>query len=76
MTRSIATIATEIRADWAKVNYAAEPYLLAMEDLTSVNDSYGYDDAKGIILRFLNNATGWRGETAKRIKAELREMVK
>jgi len=74
--RSISDIAAEISREWKNVNYAARPYLEAMFTLTSFQDKYGYDSAAGIVLRFLNNAGSWRGETAKRIKAELKAMTK
>jgi hypothetical protein len=38
--------------------------------------TYGMEDAKTIILYFLSNATHWRGETAKAIKAELKRRIK
>jgi hypothetical protein len=34
------------------------------------------DDANGIILYFLANASSWRGDTARRIKAELKNISK
>lgn len=75
--RNLNIIAQEIRKDWgAKINYAAKPYLDAMQQLESVNDSYGYDSGKSVVLYFLCNAQSWRGETAKRIKKELNAMVK
>lgn len=74
--RPIYTIAQEIRKTWPKVNYAAKPYLDAMSSLNTVNDSYGYDSAKSIILYFLGNASSYRGEDAKRIKSELKAMIK
>jgi hypothetical protein len=74
--RPLSVIAREIKADWAKVNYAAVPYLQAMQSLNSINDAYGMDSAKSTVLYFLNNAGTWRGETAKRIKAELKAMAK
>lgn len=74
--RPLYEIAREIRADWTKVNFAAKPYLDAMRDLDSIGDSYGADNARGIVLYFLCNASTWRGETAKRVKAELKEMVR
>lgn len=73
--RSLSTIASEIRRDWPKVNFAAKPYLSAMAGLDSINDSYGYDDARKIVLYFLSNASSWRGDNAKRIKAELKAMA-
>lgn len=75
--RSLSTIAAEIRKDWgSKVNFAAKPYLSAMAGLDSITDQYGYDDARSIVLYFLSNASSWRGENAKRIKAELKAMAK
>jgi hypothetical protein len=76
-TRPLYEIASEIRKDWgSKVNFAARPYLDAMATLNSINDSYGWDSGKSIVLYFLSNAASWRGETAKRIKAELKAMTK
>ena len=76
-TRPLYEIANEIRKDWgAKINFAARPYLDAMATLTSINDNYGWDSGKSIVLYFLSNASSWRGETAKRIKAELKAMTK
>jgi hypothetical protein len=75
--RSIETIANEIRRDWGvKTNYAARPYLQAMYGLNSISDNYGCDSAKSIIAYFLSNASTWKGETAKRVKAELNKMIK
>lgn len=73
--RPLYTIAREIRKTWPKVNYAAKPYLDAMSELESIEETYGYDDAKDIVIRFLCNAGTWRGEDAKRIKAELKKMA-
>lgn len=74
--RPIYEIAWEIRKDWAKVNYAAEPYLEAMMCLDKITDMYFFDTADSIVRYFLCNAGTWRGETAKRIKAELKDMLK
>jgi hypothetical protein len=46
-----------------------------MFSLRQVTDRYYEDDAKDIILYFLSNATTWRGETARRIKNELKGMI-
>jgi len=72
--RSIRPIAREIAADWKKPYFAAGPYLRAMHSLDSVNDAYGYDSARSVILYFLSNAAAWRGDAARRVKAELRSM--
>lgn len=72
--RSISIIAAEIRADWDHISPAAAPYLEAMDTLDKMDDEYGSETADGIVLYFLSNAQGWRGEVAKRIKAELKAM--
>ena len=76
MSRPLYKIASEIRSDWKKVNYAAEPYLGAMETLSSVDDHYVCDTGRSVVNYFLANAGSWRGDVARRIKAELKEMVK
>ena len=73
---TLSQIAREIRKDWKKVNYGAEPYLRAMAQLTSVSDNYGYDSGKSIVLYFLGNANAWRGEVAREVKAELKRRCK
>lgn len=75
MKRPLFAIAREIEQDWgSKVNYAARPYLSAMRSLSSVEDAYGYDSGKSVVLRFLANAGTWRGETARRVKKELKAL--
>ena len=74
-TRPLYEIAAEIKADWKKVNFAAKPYLDAMSTLTSVNDNYCFDSGRSIVLYFLSNAGTWKGETAKRVKAELKKIA-
>ena len=75
-TKSIAQIAGIILQDWKKVNYAAKPYLEAMVRLSDINNNIGYDSGKSIVLYFLSNASGWRGETAKAVKFELKNRCK
>lgn len=74
--RPLYIIAREIRTDWKKVSPYAAPYLSAMSLLNSVDDNYLMDSGRSIVSYFLANAGSWRGETAKRIKAELKAMVK
>ena len=76
MTRKINAIAAEIRQDWFNVNYAARPYLDAMFSLKTINDVYIQDSASSILLYFLSNAGTWRGETARRIKKEIKLILK
>lgn len=73
--RPLYDVAEDIRAHWPKVSPAAAPYLDAMGRLLSMADQFYLDPAWEIVSRFLGNAAGWRGEHARRIKAELREML-
>lgn len=75
--RPLYAIAQEINFDWGnKVSPYAKPYLRAMQYLNSIDSNYYEDSADSIVRYFLANANGWRGETARRIKAELRGMLK
>lgn len=76
MTRTLNQIALEISRDWKVPYFGAVPYIRAMRSLSDMNDAYGLDSARGIVSYFLANAGTWRGETAKRVKAELRNMLK
>ena len=76
MTRSLSTIHREISNDWVKPFYGAVPYLDAMRHLDTMRDKYYYDDAQSVVVYFLANASTWRGEVARRIKAELKTMLK
>lgn len=72
--RPIYEIAREIRADWKKPSIYAVPYLDAMDMLTSVNETYWHEPARDVVLRFLCNCSAWRGDVARRIKAELKSL--
>jgi hypothetical protein len=76
MTRPLHAIAYEIASDWQKPYFGAKPYIGAMLTLSSAMEMYGADSARSIIRYFLANAQTWRGPVAKRVKAELRAMVK
>lgn len=76
MTRTLNQIALEISRDWKAPYFGAVPYISAMRSLTGMDDAYGLDSARGIVSYFLANAGTWRGETARRIKAELKAMLK
>lgn len=73
--RDVRDIAFEVVGDWRKVAYAARPYLDAMLTITSIDEMYGAEEARHIVMYFLNNASQWKGDVAKRIKHELRCMV-
>lgn len=73
--RTLKEIASEIKKDWSNVYFGAVPYLDAMTTLNSINDNYYFDSGKSIVIYFLSNATTWRGEIARKIKKELKEMI-
>lgn len=75
-TRSIRAIALEILDNWHNVCPYAMPYLDAMLWLDTIEDKYMFDSGRSIVLYFLSNASRWRGDVAKRIKAELKQLLK
>lgn len=72
--RPIHEIAREISSDWKKPYFGAVPYIHAMCMLDKPQDKYGVETAKDIVTYFLANASTWRGETARRIKKELKDL--
>lgn len=76
MARPIYEIALEIRSLWKNPYFGAVPYLDAMVHLESIDDYFFVDSAKEVILYFLANASTFRGEDAKRLKKELKDLVK
>jgi hypothetical protein len=73
--RPLHVIARDIRTDWRKPYFGAVPYLEAMACLSSIHGAYYQDSAKSIVAYFLANAGTWRGDNAKRIKAELKGLI-
>ena len=77
--RKIYDIALDIAADWSRIGKGvspyAKPYLRAMYQLQTLDEMYGQDTATSVVLYFLSNAQGWRGVTARTLKAELRLML-
>ena len=74
MSRPLYLIAREIRADWIKPSFYALPYIDAMATLDDIDGAFYFDSARDIVTRFLCNCSSWRGETARRIKAELKSL--
>ncbi len=74
--RSISSIARDIKKSWAKPYFGAKPYLDAMTQLHSINDKYIFDDARSVIMYFLANASTFRGNDAKVLKQELKNLLK
>lgn len=76
MPRPLYEIAEDISRNWPKPYFGAVPYLRAMSDLSTVQGYYGDDSGESIVAYFLSNATTWKGEHARRIKAELKALLK
>lgn len=74
--RPVYEIAEEIRQDWYPMNFAAIPYCEAMLTIEKIDDHYYADTAKSVVSYFLTNAQSWRGPVARRIKLELKEMLR
>jgi hypothetical protein len=70
---NLAQLAAICKADWKKPYFGAVPYLQALSQLDSINDNYYAEDARGIVLYFISNASTWRGPIAKAVKAELKK---
>jgi hypothetical protein len=75
MNRPLYEIARDIRNDWKRPYFGAVPYLDAMRSLQSIDDNFYDDSAQSVVLYFLANAGTWRGEVARRVKAELKSMA-
>jgi hypothetical protein len=74
--RPISAIARDIAATWPKPYFGAVPYLRAMCELDTMAGQYFEDSAVSVVSYFLANAQTWKGEDARRIKAELNAMIK
>jgi hypothetical protein len=74
-TRPLHEIADEIVLNWPEPFFAAVPYLHAMRRVAKLTDHYGMDDGESLVRYFLSNAKTWRGDVARRIKAELRAVL-
>ena len=73
--RPLYEIAREIRKDWKTMPEYAFVHFEGFQYATSIDEMFYFDSVKGEVLCFLSGAAQWRGETAKRIKAELKSMA-
>lgn len=73
---NLSDIALVVRNDWKKVWYGAVPYLDALSDMESIDQNYGLDTGSSVVAYFLSNATTWKGEVARAVKAELNKRLK
>jgi hypothetical protein len=80
MARELHQIGREINDDWRLIGKGvspyARPYLDALLTLESIDENYYQDSADSVVRYFLANASTYRGEKAKALKAELKAMLK
>ena len=76
--RSLREIAVEIERECSSKNWYvyAEAYVTPMKSLDTMADRYYEDSAESIVAYALANLSSWRGDTARRVKAELNAMLK
>jgi hypothetical protein len=74
--RPLYIIAADIRQHWEKPYFGAIPYIFALRHLNQVTEPYGLDSGVSCVAYFLANAQTWRGPEARRIKQELRDILK
>ena len=75
MNRKLSEIAKDILQHWKNPYFGAKPYIQAMLLINSAEPDAHYlsETAEDIVTYFLANATTFRGEDARRIKAELKQ---
>ena len=49
--------------------------MAAMRTMGTIDEDYGCDPGREIVLYFLSNATTWRGPVARAVKKELKEIA-
>ncbi len=76
MKRPLYEIALEIKKEWKNPYFGAVPYIEAMSTLRSIEDMFIMDTAESVVRYFLANANTFRGDAARRIKSELKSMLK
>lgn len=76
--KTIAELAALVREDWKNPYFGARTYIKAMLEIHKHDPRqvmYGDEQAVSVIKYFLANASKWRGDIARQVKAELKERV-
>ncbi|HLL26048.1 MAG TPA: hypothetical protein VKT73_00130 [Xanthobacteraceae bacterium] len=74
--RPLKEIAAEIQRDWKQVGPAARRYLDELHKLDVPGERFHADSGIAVVIYFLASARLWHGPAARRIKLELREIVR
>lgn len=75
-TMTISDIARVVNKHWPKPYFGAVPYIQSMTACETLDSRFIAEDGKTQVLYFLSNATTWRGEVARLVKAELNRRLK
>jgi len=74
--KDVSALAWIILKSWKpKIYFGAVPYLDAMRSMTSFDEPYGADSGRSIGMYFLSNATTYKGEQARLVKAEIKRRL-
>lgn len=73
--RYLFEIAEDIYQNWPNISEGAWPYLHAMKHLCTINNYFFQDSARSVVLYFLANSATFKGEKAKQIKNELKQIL-
>ena len=74
-SRPLCVIAKDIKQSWKNIYFGAVPYVDALEFLNRIEDIYIVGNGVSIVEGFLANSSSFRGEDARRIKAELKAIL-
>ena len=78
--RPVSSVAREIKNDPAYQKMPskiyAEAYVQPMLSLNDIEDNYGVDTGVSIVSYALSNLGSYKGDTARRVKSELKAMLK
>lgn len=75
--RTIKAIVADITTTWGAekirtTGYAARPYLEALADIETAEETYGDEKAEHLVRYLLSNLTQFKGQQARVLKEELR----
>ena len=73
--RLIMEIARDIKKAWPKPYFGAVPYINAMACMTTADKLYGEERCRDVLNYFLANANTFRGEEARKLKQELKDLI-
>lgn len=69
-------LARMCQRDWPRAYFGARPYIDALLGLTSLDEPYGCETARDVVVGLLANAQTWKGPIARAVKAELTRRLK